>query len=65
MPPTSAVSARFELLEAIRDVGISTKFYQASSSEMFGDSSEYPQRELTGVRSRARMRAKVLDIGAL
>src|SRR5690242_18519016 len=34
------------LLEAIRDAGIKTKFYQASSSEMFGNASS-PQSEAT------------------
>ena len=35
------------LLEAIRDTGIKTRFYQASSSEMFGKATEVPQRETT------------------
>jgi GDPmannose 4,6-dehydratase len=35
------------LLEAIRDVGIKPKFYQASSSELFGKVRETPQRETT------------------
>lgn len=35
------------LLEAIRDTGIETKFYQASSSEMFGKVLEVPQNEST------------------
>ncbi len=35
------------LLEAIRDSGIKTKFYQASSSEMFGKVQEIPQSEKT------------------
>ncbi len=35
------------LLEAIRDTGIKAKFYQASSSEMFGKVRETPQNELT------------------
>jgi len=35
------------LLEAIRDSGIKTKFYQASSSEMFGNTKEFPQTEKT------------------
>ncbi len=35
------------LLEAIRDSGIQTKFYQASSSEMFGKVLETPQTERT------------------
>src|SRR5882757_4187278 len=38
------------LLEAIREMGIKTKFYQASSSEMFGTTSEVPQRETTPFR---------------
>jgi len=35
------------LLEAIRDSGIKTKFYQASSSEMFGNASKEMQNEET------------------
>ena len=35
------------LLEAIRDTGIDTRFYQASSSEMFGKVRETPQSENT------------------
>ena len=35
------------LLEAIRDAGIKTRFYQASSSEMFGKVQEIPQKETT------------------
>src|SRR3989338_343230 len=35
------------LLEAIRDSGIKTKFYQASSSEMFGNAQDRPQSEKT------------------
>lgn len=35
------------LLEAVRDSGIKTKFYQASSSEMFGKAREIPQGEQT------------------
>jgi GDPmannose 4,6-dehydratase len=35
------------LLEAIRDVGIRPKFYQASSSELFGKVVEVPQTETT------------------
>ncbi|MDE2008759.1 MAG: GDP-mannose 4,6-dehydratase [Candidatus Omnitrophica bacterium] len=35
------------LLEAIRDTGVKTKFYQASSSEMFGKVRETPQSEET------------------
>ncbi|MGZ8845223.1 MAG: GDP-mannose 4,6-dehydratase [Pyrinomonadaceae bacterium] len=35
------------LLEAIRESGISPRFYQASSSEIFGNTTESPQRETT------------------
>jgi GDPmannose 4,6-dehydratase len=35
------------LLEAIRESGLTPKFYQASSSEMFGKVLEIPQRETT------------------
>jgi GDPmannose 4,6-dehydratase len=35
------------ILEAIRDSGVKTKFYQASSSEMFGKVVEVPQNENT------------------
>jgi len=41
------------LLEAIRDSGIKTKFYQASSSEMFGNSHEKKQKENTPFRPRS------------
>jgi len=34
-------------LDAIKDVGIKTKFYQASSSELFGMVREIPQTEMT------------------
>ena len=35
------------LLEAVRESGLKPKFYQASSSEMFGKVQEVPQRETT------------------
>jgi GDPmannose 4,6-dehydratase len=35
------------ILEAIRETGLKSKFYQASSSEMFGKVQEVPQRETT------------------
>ena len=35
------------ILEAIREVGLKAKFYQASSSEMYGKAQEIPQRETT------------------
>jgi len=37
------------LLEACRHVVPNVKFYQASSSEMFGDNPEYPQNETTAL----------------
>lgn len=41
------------LLEAIRDVGIRPRFYQASSSELFGNVGISPQNELTPFRPRS------------
>lgn len=35
------------LLEAVRDTGLATRFYQASSSEMYGKVREIPQTEKT------------------
>src|SRR6201997_4581810 len=35
------------ILEAIRETGVNTRFYQASSSEMFGKVQEVPQTEKT------------------
>src|SRR5579863_8594508 len=35
------------LLDAIRESGVPTRFYQASSSEMFGQAEEVPQKETT------------------
>ena len=43
---TDAVGT-IRLLEAIRDTGLDTKFYQASSSEMYGKVVETPQTETT------------------
>lgn len=40
------------ILEAVRRSGIKTKFYQASSSEMFGDAPA-PQNEITPFRPRS------------
>ncbi|MEM4782497.1 MAG: GDP-mannose 4,6-dehydratase [Halalkalicoccus sp.] len=36
-----------KLLEAIRETGIETRFYQASTSELFGNATESPQSEST------------------
>ncbi|MHC4629345.1 MAG: GDP-mannose 4,6-dehydratase, partial [Planctomycetota bacterium] len=41
------------LLEAIRDTGLQTKFYQASSSEMYGKVVETPQSEKTPFHPRS------------
>ncbi len=41
------------LLDAIRDTGIKTKFYQASSSELFGKAQETPQNEKTSFYPRS------------
>jgi len=41
------------MLEAIRAVDTGIRFYQASSSEMFGDPIETPQRETTPFRPRS------------
>jgi len=40
------------ILEAIRDTGIRPRFYQASSSELFGRVKEVPQTELTPFHPR-------------
>ena len=44
---TSIATATLRMLEAIRILNPNIKFYQASSSEMFGDNPEYPQNEST------------------
>ena len=41
------------LLEAIRETGLSPRFYQASSSEMFGKVREIPQTETTPFHPRS------------
>lgn len=41
------------LLDAIRETGIPARFYNAASSEMFGQSGEVPQSELTPLRPRS------------
>jgi GDPmannose 4,6-dehydratase len=41
------------ILEAIREVGVRPRFYQASSSEMFGKVAEFPQRETTPFHPRS------------
>jgi len=41
------------ILEAIRETGVRSKFYQASSSEMFGKAQESPQSETTAFYPRS------------
>ena len=41
------------LLDAIREEGVRCRFYQASSSEMFGQAEEVPQRETTPFHPRS------------
>jgi len=41
------------LLEAVRDTGLDTRFYQASSSEMYGKAVEVPQSEETPFHPRS------------
>ncbi len=41
------------LLEAVRDTGLAVRFYQASSSEMFGQAAEVPQKETTPFHPRS------------
>jgi GDPmannose 4,6-dehydratase len=41
------------LLEAIRETGLEPRFYQASSSELFGAAAESPQTESTPFRPRS------------
>jgi GDPmannose 4,6-dehydratase len=41
------------ILEAIREMGIACRFYQASSSEMYGKVAEIPQRETTPFHPRS------------
>ena len=41
------------ILEAIRETGVQTRFYQASSSEMYGQVAEIPQRETTPFHPRS------------
>jgi GDPmannose 4,6-dehydratase len=41
------------LLDAIKDTRIKTRFYQASTSELYGDVAEIPQRETTPFRPRS------------
>lgn len=49
---TDAVGT-IRLLEAIRDTGLDTRFYQASSSEMYGKVVQIPQTETTSFHPRS------------
>ena len=49
---TDAVGT-LRLLEAIRDLGLPVRFYQASSSEMYGEVAEVPQTEKTPFHPRS------------
>ena len=49
----SAGLAAVRLLESIRESGVKTRFYQASSSEMFGNTGERPQNETTPFAPRS------------
>ena len=49
---TDAVGT-IRLLEAVRDTGLDTKFYQASSSEMYGKATQIPQTETTPFHPRS------------
>jgi GDPmannose 4,6-dehydratase len=52
---TANISAvgTIRILEAIREAGLRPRFYQASSSEMFGKVAEIPQRETTPFHPRS------------
>ncbi len=41
------------ILEALRETRLPARFYQASSSEMYGEAAEVPQRETTPFRPRS------------
>jgi len=49
----SGALGTLQLLEALRDTRIPARFYQASSSEMFGKVAEVPQRETTPFHPRS------------
>ena len=49
----SAGLAAVRLLESIRESGVKTRFYQAASSEMFGNAGERPQNETTPFAPRS------------
>ena len=44
---TQVDARHFRILDAIRETNINAKFYQASTSELFGKKGESPQSEKT------------------
>ena len=50
---TSHLQRTLQTAEAIRTAGVKTRYYQASSSEMFGQVSETPQTETTPFHPRS------------
>ena len=48
-----AALGTLRLLESIRESGLTPRFYQASSSEMYGKVAETPQRETTPIHPRS------------
>jgi len=48
-----AALGTLRLLESIRESGLTPRFYQASSSEMYGKVAETPQRESTPIHPRS------------
>jgi GDPmannose 4,6-dehydratase len=57
------------LLDAIKETGVRTRFYQASTSELYGKIQEMPQRETTPFYPaqplRGRQALRLLDGGEL
>ena len=49
------------MLDAIKEAGIKTRFYQASTSELFGKAREFPQTELTPFYPRSPYAVAKLD----
>ena len=47
------MTTKEEILEAIKKAAVRTRFYQASSSEMFGNARERPQTENTPFHPRS------------
>ncbi len=64
---TSDITAlgALRILEALRTVGMSSRFYQASSSEMFGKVVETPQKETTPFYPRSPYAVAKLFAGGM